>query len=292
MLKYFLISLLLVGSDLAVAQRDLTPGKRRDAFGGRRDFNNYRPFGIQLSLGPTYTMTRNDQPLTRVPVTDGGQRYQYTRDPRGNFGFFLDLGMAHFPMKPPKRKYRLISYVDWGVGLQSYAGKQNLTIDYLTAGGDILNSESETAKWSNIYTYGRITLHKNIYIGKKWFIDNGLGVNVDYRLSSNSLDHSTPFRIAPEKYQTNLSAQLHYGLGVGYKFTRGFFMVPSLETPVLGMSEWKNGNPSVSWFSSSYWPLKLRVKFIWLFKEKRRPEDCNSGSEEDRKRNKEYMQNR
>ena len=46
------------------AQRDFTPGKRRsDVFGGAADFKEYRPYGLQISVGPTFMLTR------RAPIT-------------------------------------------------------------------------------------------------------------------------------------------------------------------------------------------------------------------------------
>lgn len=278
------------------AQRDLTPSRKRDAF-GTRDFNNYKPFGLSLNIGPTYTLTRTDRPLIQPPVTESGTRYQYERDPRGRLGFFLDVGMAHFPMKARNRlqngkTFRLLSYWDWGIGIQQYSGAERMRVDRLSSTGEVLESLPSTARWSNTYAYGRIAAHNNIYIGKLIFIDNALGLNFDYQLSEITRNHNYDFTPAPQSFQNSPSLHLHYGLGIGFKLRRNLFLIPSGELPVFGIMEYRKGTPAISWFSSSYWPMKLRVKLIYLFKDKAKAGDCFNGSPEDAKRNKEYRQNR
>lgn len=295
-MKGLIIIVCLAFTASAFAQRDLTPSRKRDAF-GKRDFNNYKPFGLSINAGPTYTFTRTDKPLTQPMVSENGGRYQYERDPRGNLGFFLDLGMAHFPMKARNRlqngkTFRLLSYWDWGIGIQQYGGRENMRVDRLSSTGEVLESIPSTARWSNSYAYGRIAAHNNIYIGKLIFIDNTLGLNFDYHLSEGNRIHNFDFTPAPQSFQRSPSLHVHYGLGIGFKLRRNVFLIPSGEVPVLGLMQWKQGTPAISWFSSSYWPMKLRVKLIYLFKDKAKAGDCFNGSPEDQKRNKEYMQNR
>jgi hypothetical protein len=279
----------------AFSQRDLTPSRKRDAFGSR-DFNNYRPYGLQISAGPTYNLTNSGSVLTQPSLSDGGQRYRYELSDKGRLGAFIELGMAHFPMTP--RKTRLWSYFDWGLGLQMYSGTEDIRIDYLTSTNEVLKSENSKARWSNTMATARFTAHRNMYLGKKYFIDHALGINLDYRIATNTVPHTFDTQTfqngspAEQVYSGEIAAQIHYGLGFGVKLRRNLFLIPSVELPVFGIAEWNKGNPSTLWFSSYYWPIKARVKLIWLFKQKSKPGDCNTGTPEDQKRAKEYRQNR
>mgnify|MGYP005988233453 CR=1 FL=1 len=295
MLKYITLIVLTVFSSSLLAQRDLTPRKRRDAFGGKRDFGNYKPYGIQLSLGPTYTLTRGDRPSYTVLTPANTPRYTHSRNPIGGLGGFLEIGMAHFPMSGRKKtgsgkSFRIVSYYDWGIGLQVNRGKEESKFENFNSDGEVANETESVARWNNTYATGRFSAHHNTYFGKRWFLDQALGFNFDYRLQSSSQNHSSEFVYMQQNFQGTSAFQLHYGIGMGYKLSRRSFLISSLQAPVLGLYEWNGGNPSTKWFSSSYWPTQLRIKLIYLFKDK--SVDCNGGSEEDRKRNKEYMQNR
>jgi hypothetical protein len=279
---------------LAQSRRDLTPSKKRNAF-GKRDFNSYRPYGIQLSFGGAYTMTRTDSPMTKSEPDAPGARYQYQRDPSGRFGGFLELGMAHFPTNEPRFKigqksFRLISYVDWGLGIKYLSGAETMIIENLDAQENIISTDRSLATFNHVNAYGRFTAHKLFYFRNGHFIDNGLGLNFDYRVYEEVTNHEPDYIKEEQRYSKNPYFQLHYELGYGIKMRRGAYMIPGVQLPVLGMSEWNGGNPSIKAFSSSYWPILVKIKFIWLFKEKSK--GCNTGSEEDQKRNKEYMQNR
>lgn len=298
--KLILVSLILSFSGGLLGQKNMRPGskqKRSKVFGGPIDNSMYKPRGLQFSFGPTYTMTSRKNETITPDSSYGGQRFRYQQDPSGLLGLSLDIGMAHFPMKVPTLKiaglpFRILSYWDWGLGVKLYGGKESTLVEFTDAtGNQVLSSATGNGKFYNTYASAHVTAHKIFYFkNPKFFIDNGLGVNFDYRIVEGSKNYDGVHFPENQRFQKNAALQLHYDLGFGIKLKKGSYFIPSLSTPVLGFSEWNGGTPAIKWFSSDYWPITLKAKFIFLFKAK--SNGCNTGSAEDQKKNKEYMQNK
>lgn len=292
MKQFIFINICCLSITSLFAQRDMTPNKRSKAFGAR-DFRELRNYGFQFSLGPTYLLTKSKNETFRQTDTTTLRPYDYTFDPKGLIGVFGEFGMAHFPIEPKLKiaGKRIISYLDWGVGFKLLRGYEKTTITNYFANGDYMNGTIGEGKFYNGYAYGRITLHRNFHFGKTFFLDNGLGLNVDYKVIGDKYQNYQEARLVPtQKYQDNLMAQLHYDLGFGFKLKRGSYLIPGIQLPIMGFYEWNKGNPRLFWFSSQYRPMLIKVKYIWLLEKKKKKNGCSQGSEEDRKRNDQYMQ--
>jgi hypothetical protein len=293
--KYNIVIIILLFSftNFSQSTRDLTPNKKKNAF-GKRDFGNYKPFGIQLSMGGIYLHgKKNSTWVDSDPSTSSRYRYNYT--PKSGFGGFVEIGMAHFPSKGlsipiGKKSIKLLSYWDWGIGVKFYGAEEKFSIQYLDNQQNVISTDYATARFNHILPNARITGHRNFYFKSGHFVDFGLGANFDYRSVSDSYNYADDFKYGKQRFSKQFFAQMHASLGFGFKIRRGFYVIPSIGTPLIGFHEWNKGNPSLQWFSSKYRPFEGRVKFIWLFKD--RVKGCNVGTDDDQKRNKEYMQNR
>ena len=278
-----LVSLLCFSS--VIAQKK----SRKDFFGGPKDYRNLSNKGLTFSFGTTYTFSDTSS----LKVDD---RHEYKFQPKGKLGLFAEIGTVAFNLKKPKFKWgNLVKYTDWGIGINIYGGSENTTLFNPT--------DKSMSKFSYGSFYlgnvtGRLTFHHTFYIPKTTImIDNGLGINLDYRVFKNDSFDKTDQELAALKINTqafsgNYFAQLHYNLGIGLKLKRGSYIIPTMQLPILGMYAWNKGSTRTNWFSSDYLPVIFKLKFIYLF-EKRSKGGCeNFGSEEDRKRNEEYMQNK
>ena len=272
------LGLLLFASASLFAQRDLTPGgkKNKEVFGGAADFSEYRPTGVQISLGPTFMLTRT-APITNR-YTIGNRLFDLMIQPDGLPGVFIEAGMVHYPRKQSKLskklKYIFVSYVDWGVGFKLLRGQEttkNTALDPVTLGG--IGSTFQSGKFNNGFLSARATVHKNFYIGKKYFIDNGLGVNLDFNVMRTS--EASPYTLALQAFEPSihrfhkpLVAQIHYELGFGIRLNRRSFIVASAQIPIMGIYEWGGRVSAMKWFNSNYVPLLIKVKYVRLFKKK------------------------
>lgn len=293
MLKKLILGLVVLSAFSSAAQRDLTPGKRRGDVFGKADYKDYRFFGLQVTGGLTYMATRSDaKNLTYLGTDSIGRPISYSFDPQGQVGVFVDIGMVHFPKKRSKLslalKYIFISYYDWGLGVKLFSGSETTSYNYYNALGEPLATQSASGSFMKGYVNGRFSLHKNVYIGKRYFIDNGLGVNIDYRFGDVD-PYGIPSTLSAQSFHSPLVAQMHYSLGFGIKLNRRSMLVPGVQLPILGIYDWRKGCAALKNYNSNYLPILFQVKFTYLFEKK--VKGCNTpGTDQDRKLNDEYLQ--
>ncbi len=289
-MKHLIVITILFLSGGVYAQRDFTPSSKKQAF-GTRDFRNLGSTGLQFQLGPAYSFTKIK--TSSEDFSNGSARGNYTTDPGGRFGVYVEIGLAHFP-----KKKKFYSYIDWGLGFKYLGGKEKTMINYTDVAGNVISTDEGKDKFYNGYAYGRFSLHKEVTFKKteKLVLDNSLGFNVDYRVITDdqSSDYHNVYALqfsAGTYYHKPFVAQLHYGLGFRFKLRRGTYFIPGFRLPILGIQEWNRGKPSLRWFSSKYYPVLFQLKIINVFK-KRKKGNCPAveTNEEDRKRNDEFMQ--
>mgnify|MGYP001166045308 CR=1 FL=1 len=288
-MKRILSAVFILSTFVVFSQRDLTPGKKRGDVFGKSDYKDYRYFGLQVSAGPTYMFTRSDKNNPTYATTDAiGRPLDYTFDPAGKLGFFLEVGMAHFPKKrsklSTKLKTVLVSYYDWGLGFKYLGGTETTTINYYNSQGDPIPLEPGKGSFYNGSIYGRFTLHKNINLSKKYFIDNGLGVNFDYRLVNGNQAYDGASLPGDQSFSKPFAAQLHYDLGFGIKMSRRSYFIPGVQMPIVGFAQWRGGCAATHWFSSNYVPALFHLKLIYLFEKKAKGCPAAKGNDDDNKR--------
>ena len=290
-MKYLVLILLFFFSIYSQAQRNLTPrsGSKRGSVFGKVDTRELKNYGLQIEGGVTYLRTKDNE---RVFLDNNGRPIDYLVDPNGLPGVFFDIGTAHFPTNEPRLNLlgkRIISYYDWGIGFKLFGGGESTDVNYYLPNGNLINSTEGSGSFYNGYATGRFTIHNNYYFSKKFYLDNGLGINFDYRVLTGKKNY-TP-NMLTQKTHNAFVAQLHYDVGLGIKIKRGAYLIPGIQLPILGMAEWNGFKPSLDWFSSNYRPILFKIKYIYLFEIKRTSTSCrDAGSEEDKKRNTEFLQ--
>ena len=272
--KLGVLLLCLVTGFQAVAQRDLTMrSKKKSSAFGQMDMNEYIPHGLQVSIGPN--LMWHYKPNVELVQTHG----QYANEietSRGLLpGFNAEIGMLHLPKRSnlsKKLKYIFVNYIDWGLGIKFLGGTETTRIDYLDAQGNEYSSNDAKGQFYHPFVYGHATVHKNFYIGKKFFIDNGFGINVNYNLKKERDEEYTDFVLNQANkthyFHQPLVAHVHYELGFGIRVNRRSMIVISAQTPIFGINEWRKGGAAMKWFDSNYVPLHFKVKYTYLFKKR------------------------
>jgi hypothetical protein len=246
---------------------------------------DYKRNGIQVNFGPTYLMTRSKTDLQPLSVSSDTS---YAHKPNGRFGGFAEIGMVHIA----KTRKKIHHYIDWGVGYKHFSGSE---ITYIQEErlGVVVESEGK-GLFSLGYLYGRINIHNIYQQGRSRFFDNALGLNIDYRIAgANRGDNSRydmPFIPSTQTFQQNLVVQLNYDFGYGFKVRDGFFVIPGIHIPIIGLHEWNGGKPAIQWYSSNYQPVLAKLKLVWLFKKEKEGCPAVYGNEEDAKRNRQYLE--
>lgn len=271
-MRYWIVSFLVVGflfSSFEANAQMYKPKKKRKQFYGNQRLQqplykwvtgpNSR-HGFQLQFGPTYMFTKIGE--TKIETIDNTRPINYTLNPTGNLGIFAEIGMVHITKRP--RKFP--QYYDWGLGFKQFGGKQTSTVEYTANNGSF---EEGNGTFSNGYAYGRLGIHSVFQLNPVNFIDNGIGVNVDYNVLGGNQEYNgitidnddiSPF------FQNELVAQINYDFGFGFKPREGLFVIPGFRIPVFEVYEFRGGSPTMEWFSSKYMPAMFKLKLVWLFK--------------------------
>lgn len=239
--------------------------------------------GIQVSLGPTYTFTRINPTEERISM--GDSIYAYEHNPKGRLGFFGELGMVHIT----KRYRKYIHYYDWAIGYKSFGGYESTTETAYNEHDSIVGTDFGQANFRNGHLSGRFSVHSVYQINPTLFLDNALGVNLDYSFTGRNKEYQGFVMPETQQFQQNFMAQLHYDIGVGFKAKEGWFIIPGVQLPIITAYEWNNANPSIHWFSSKYYPVLFKVKFVGLFKKD--PDRCPPVeiNEQDKERSKQFQ---
>jgi hypothetical protein len=307
MKKSILYFFLLVFATPLVAQRDLTPGgKRSKVFGGGQDFRTISKHGLQISFGPNYTLTKSKN-TTYDGTDDTGRPMNTIIDPSGSFGTFINVGMAHYRLKESKFwgglakknpdgffgkrvKSNLFHRFDWGLGFDYIGGKEKTTVELYTPLNQLVSSEETKGSFYNGYLTARFTADRFTKVGDKWHLETGIGFNFNYNILSAPEAPYFDLTTAPLRFQKDFMAQIHAHVGMNYRIRKGDYLTFGLFLPMVGVYEMNKLKPTIQWFSSNYYPLHPQIKWIHHFTKK--VKGCNTpGSEEDRKKNEEFLQN-
>ncbi len=247
-----------------------------------------RPFGLQAQLGLTTTLVNPDSKNTRGEITPYGGNYEI--NPLTGLGIYAEIGFVHMNMKAKSARSRIIDYIDYGIGFKLFNGKERITFTNNSLGYGFAN-ESVVSRFQLGKLHARFGVHKLHYLTKKknLFIDHSLGINFDFRVTEKS-SPSYMTNYFPQRYSGKYSLMLHYDVGLGIRLGKGKYIVVGVQAPFVEFLDKPMGNPSFNWFSSSYYPFMVRVKYIHLFPAKRPKHACWTGDDEQRKLNEQYMQ--
>lgn len=228
---------------------------RRDAIYSHSN-SHYRPWGWFVNPGLTYMVGNS--------ANDDGRPFELT--PSGLPGYYLEAGMAHLW----KQQKKVFHYFDWGLGVKHYGGQEKFEDE----SGFVSRGQFNFGN-----AFARANLHNVIQLNMFNFIDQGIGINFDYRIYGGNPDGNYASPLTQDN-QGKMVLQVNYSFGFGIKVRDGFFIIPGVRVPLLTGMEWNGLNPSHRWFQSRYLPLAFTIKFGWLFPKKGCPAVYDNGESE------------
>lgn len=222
--------------------------------------------GWHVSPGVTYMFPASATRKETRLLTSTDSLYSGEFNASGKLGLYLEFGRHHFT-----DVLLVMDYFDYGIGFKGLRGQEEFS-------GSIFNdSLNQTVPaenkgfFSDSYLTGFFNASKITQIGDYSFIQNSLGLNVDYRiLEKREFEGNADHFI--QSFPDKLQFQLHYKLGFGYKLENGLFIIPTLETPILTFVEFDDGKSTFQYFSSRYRPIIFTLRFLWF--DKRPTQDC------------------
>lgn len=218
----------------------------------------YKLSGFHFAPGATYTLTRFSNSEEQV-FSRGDSTFNATFSPSGGVGIYVEGGWFQI------FKYSsIIRYADVSLGYKQIKGAESYT-GVLTRVGE--NPFQQVFEGDGSFDESFITLSLNLnnvlQLGDRTFLQNTIGANVDYRISSTR-SYSAEFGLNQQEIPGTVRAQVHYKIGFGWKVSHRVIMIPSLETPILNVYEWDDGRSEIKYFSSRYRPIIFSLRFMLL----------------------------
>lgn len=198
------------------------------------DLRNTKHSGWMLAPGLTYM----------IPFKPKGDEAPDV-DPKGKLAVYFEVGRWHlFPGGG-----NIFNYFDYSLAYKRLSGKEQIN--------------SLKGSFVQNYVLGNFNINNIIQLTDYTFIQNSLGVNLDYKFSEK---YDPAAETSTTSNTQSLLFSLHYKIGYGIKATKNLFVIPTLETPILNAKQWEKGRSDYGVLSSRYRPLIFSVRLAWTRK--------------------------
>ena len=182
--------------------------KKRDLI----EMHYWKPAGWHFAPGLTYM----------APFKPKGENAPDV-DPNGRLALYLEVGRWRlFPGGG-----NIFNYFDYSLAYKRLSGSEKFL--------------DEKILFKQNYLLGNFNINNVIQLSDYTFIQNSLGVNLDFKFNERMDNYSiqTSQIVATQTNTQRLLFSLHYKLGFGYKATQRLFIIPTLETPILNVKQWE-----------------------------------------------------
>ena len=185
---------------------------------------------------------------------------------RGRLGLIFEGGAYHIFEKGGN----VFNYLDYGVGYKRLSGSE-------------FNDVNNKSIFKQNYISSFFNINNIWQLSTKKFLQSSIGANFDFKF----FEKDTPLPNNTDK----LTFSIHLKLGYGIKFSKTLFIIPTIETPIINLKKWEQGQSTFGIFNSRYRPIILKVRFIWL--KKLGKSDCPpvyTNPEDDARNERNYIQ--
>lgn len=215
----------------------------------------FKPSGWLIAPGFTYMLAaRNADEEQSVA---GVGNVKNTADVNGGFGAYLEIGRYNV-----KKGSRKIQYFDYTVAYKQFRGTEEFQSTITNAGvTNVLDAESS-------YNQSIVSASFNLNAVRKFnsqtFMVNALGINGDYIFGNGREQGNLNMLTKTREFQDDWYIQLHYRFGIGFKASKNFYVIPTVETPILTGYPFDNGLSSSKYFYTRHRPLIFGIRILWL----------------------------
>lgn len=224
----------------------------------------YKESGWFFAPGMTRTFTNG--PHTELMETEDGDKFEYDATPTGKYGVFLEVGRY----KLLKDDVFFFEHLDYSLAFKQVKGRESIEGIYPN-NPNSGKTYSGAGTFNSYYASANFNLNHWTQVTDKGFIRASIGLNADYRVIDATNFEGTEGpreRSMPPQF----IGQAHFKLGYGWKISQKWFVIPTLETPILNAYPWDEGLSTIEAFSSRYRPVTLSLRF--LIRNKLPPDEC------------------
>jgi len=197
------------------------------------DINRWKPSGWHFAPGLTYAMPFKPKGDTAPEV-----------DPNGRLAIYAEVGRWRlFPGGG-----NVFNYFDYSLAYKRISGSEEF--------------EGNKGIFKQNFLLGNFNINNIIQLSDFSFLQNSLGVNLDYKFLEKYENSGSPYGANTKR----LLFSLHYKIGFGYLLLKNMFIIPSIETPILNVRQFESFRSDYGVFSSRYRPIIFSVRFAFLSK--------------------------
>ena len=194
----------------------------------------------------------------RTLLNDGTSRFDANLNPKGGFWGYLEVG--RYKVLP---KGSFFKYYDVGLSYKGLTGSEQFSGDLISTQDTVMATTSGTSKFRDHNITGHFNLNHIWELTDFHFLQNSIGVNVDYAFVRTFQNQMDVPGVTPQQ-PGQLMAQLHYKLGFGFKPNDRLLVIMALETPVVGLYPLGENLIHTGYFNSNYRPFILSLRFMPL----------------------------
>jgi hypothetical protein len=216
-------------------------GNSHEAYPNPFDFH---PTGWLFDAGLTGTMGLDGTQTTTFGDTTLTLSTQFRPGISFSAGRYLSL----------KKGHKIFKYLDYNLGYKMLWNLENQEREITSSGAQ------ESFTNSNIAHYANANLNFNniISLSDYSFIQNSIGVNVDYRFLNNASATGTNANIQP----ANFIVQVHYKLAFGFMFDNDKAIIPYIEIPVYNITPQQSNFSQLDYFNQSFQSITVGARFM------------------------------
>jgi hypothetical protein len=201
---------------------------------------------------------------TLAPFQDREERYEFGADTtidggfhgKGKLGLYLEAGWFLATRDPV-----IIDYWDFGLASKQLKGREEAEGDF--ARGDSIGPWLSEGDFNDQHLTLAVNANKLFSVRDYRFIQLSLGANVDWRFGTGR-DFTGLIIPETQDFPPEFIGQAHAKLGFGFKLTQQLMIIPAIETPFFSVVPEDQGFGRLQWFSTTYRPLILSVRFLFL----------------------------
>ncbi len=153
-----------------------------------------------------------------------------------------------------KKGHKIFKYLDYNLGYKMLWNAENQEREIVST------NTQESFTNSNIAHYANFNLNFNniISFSDYSFIQNTIGVNVDYRFMNKPSGDGVNANLQPD----NLIVQVHYKLALGFMFDNDKAIIPYIEIPVFNITPQQSNFSQLDYFNQSYQSVIVGARFM------------------------------
>jgi hypothetical protein len=211
---------------------------------------------VAPGLAFTLPYPRNEQLIGYDAADDTLFNGDFTRD--GQNGLCVQVGRHHF-----WKNGGPIDHVDYGLGYKMLRGTEEFA--GVVRADSSFAAYTSYASFSDSYLSAFGNVSNVLMLSNRWWIQNSLGLNVDFRMFGDRGGSGVPG--ANWQYPPTFPVQAHYRLGFGWKPEPGIFILPMIEVPLLNVNRWEGMKATLPYFNGRYRPVLITLRIQWLSKQ-------------------------